>query len=45
MERPIFEFLKYLIERCVREGEIDPDTTTVTEFLKAIDEIEGPMGF
>lgn len=44
MKKPVLDFLEYLIRECIRKCEVDPDETTVTEFLDVIREIQTPVG-
>lgn len=45
MENPTLDFLLYLIRRCINQCDVDPDKTTVTEFIKIIGDAEMPLGF
>ena len=45
LENPTLEFLIYLIQCCVRQCEIDPDKTTITELIKKIQDAEIPIVF
>ncbi|MFW6114010.1 MAG: hypothetical protein ACOC78_03705 [Actinomycetota bacterium] len=45
MENPTLDFLVYLIRKCIHQCDIDPDKTTVSDFLKIISEAETPLGF
>jgi hypothetical protein len=44
MENPAMEFLLYLIGRCIRQCQVDPDETTISEFMRMIVEAETPIG-
>jgi hypothetical protein len=44
MKKPVLDFLEYLVLQCVENCEVDPDTTTVTQFLEIIKEAEQPVG-
>jgi hypothetical protein len=45
MENPTLDFLLYLIRKCVDQCEVDPDKTTVSEFIRIIADAEAPLGF
>lgn len=44
MEKPVLDFLEYLVLQCVKRCQVDPDSTTVTDFLEVIREAEMPVG-
>jgi len=44
VQKPILDFLEYLVRECVKKCDIDPEKTTVSDFLEAIREAEGPVG-
>jgi hypothetical protein len=44
MEKPILDFLEYLVLQCVKRCKVDPDKTTVTDFLETIRETGRPVG-
>lgn len=44
MENPTLDFLLYLIGRCLRECQVDPESTTVKEFMSIIQTVETPLG-
>jgi hypothetical protein len=44
MENPAMEFLLYLIGRCIEQCQVDPDETTISEFMRMIVEAETPIG-
>jgi hypothetical protein len=44
MENPAIEFLLYLIGKCIEQCQVDPDETTVSEFMRIIVEAETPLG-
>lgn len=44
MEKPILDFLEYLVRQCVKRCDVDPETTTVNQFLEVIREAERPVG-
>lgn len=45
MENPMINFLKYLVTECVDKCEIDPDATTVSDFIRVVEEASTPAGF
>ncbi|MDY6793741.1 MAG: hypothetical protein SWK76_00450 [Actinomycetota bacterium] len=45
MENPTLDFLIYLIRKCISQCDVDPDNTSVSEFLAIIAEAETPLGF
>jgi hypothetical protein len=45
MENPTLDFLLYLIRKCIQQCGIDPEKTTVSEFMKVIIDAETPLGF
>lgn len=44
MVKPVLDFLEYLVSECVKNCEVDPESTTVSEFLEIIRENEMPVG-
>jgi hypothetical protein len=45
MENPTLDFLLYLIRKCISQCEVDPNKTTVSEFINIIADAEAPLGF
>ncbi|MBN2026663.1 MAG: hypothetical protein JW854_07900 [Actinobacteria bacterium] len=45
MEKPTLDFLLYLISNCIKQCDVDPEHTTVKEFIDIITEAETPLGF
>ena len=45
MEKPTLDFLLYLISNCIRQCDVDPEHTTVSEFISIINQAETPLGF
>ena len=45
MESPVLEFLMYLVNQCIKKCEVDPEKTTVAEFLEIIQRADTPVGF
>jgi len=45
MENPALEFLLYMIRSCIKQCQVDPDNTTVSEFMRIIVDAETPLGF
>lgn len=44
MEKPVFDFLEYLIEQCVKTFEVDPSKMFLSEFQKLISEVKDSIG-
>ncbi|MBN2169469.1 MAG: hypothetical protein JW738_09515 [Actinobacteria bacterium] len=44
MEKPVLDFLEYLIDQCVKNYEISPSEITLSEFLKLIIEVKDSVG-
>jgi hypothetical protein len=44
MENPTLDFLLYLIRKCIRQCQVDPDNTTISEFMRIIVDTETPLG-
>lgn len=44
MENPTLDFLIYLIRNCIQQCQVDPDKTTVSEFISIITEASTPVG-
>jgi hypothetical protein len=45
LENPTLDFLTYLIEQCIKQCGLDPEKTTVKEFMEIIAREEAPIGF
>jgi len=45
LENPTLEFLIYLIKCCLAQCEVDPDKTTITEFIRKIEDKAEPFAF
>jgi hypothetical protein len=45
LEKPTLDFLLYLISNCIRQCDVDPEHTTVSEFIALINRAETPLGF
>jgi|GEM_PF-4994361 hypothetical protein len=45
MEKPTLDFLLYLITNCLSQCDVDPEHTTVSEFIALIKQAETPIGF
>lgn len=45
MEKPTLDFMLYLIRKCLDQCRVDPDKTTISEFIKIIVDAETPLGF
>ena len=44
MEKPVLDFLVYLMRQCIFQYDIDPDITTVADFIKTIEDAGSPIG-
>jgi hypothetical protein len=44
LENPTLDFLLYLIRNCIEQCQVDPDKTTVSEFINTIIEAGTPVG-
>lgn len=44
MNNPTIEFLDYLVRQCIEQCEVDPEITTVAQFLKMVRDAERPAG-
>ena len=44
MEKPVLDFLEYLVAQCIKTCDVGPENTTVAQFLEIIRETERPVG-